>query len=93
MLIGNPVKPGSVVRGRKEPEELESEREARRFRAGEPGRESARRPYAARTTKGDRPKSSSKKVKQAAESRVIELTPAGSTEPGSGSPARRRQRW
>jgi len=26
MLIGNPVKPGSVVRGRKEPEELESER-------------------------------------------------------------------
>lgn len=28
MLIGNPVKPGSVVRGRKEPEELESEREA-----------------------------------------------------------------
>jgi hypothetical protein len=26
MLIGNPVKPGSVVRGCKEPEELESER-------------------------------------------------------------------
>jgi hypothetical protein len=26
MLIGNPVKPGSIVRGRKEPEELESER-------------------------------------------------------------------
>jgi hypothetical protein len=26
MLIGNPVRPGSIVRGRKEPEELESER-------------------------------------------------------------------
>ena len=26
MLIGNPVKPGSIVRGSKEPEELESER-------------------------------------------------------------------
>jgi hypothetical protein len=94
MLIGNPVKPGSIVRGRKEPEELESERVKRA--ASELGSlggkaRAARMPPERR--KRDRPKSSSKKVKQAAESRVIELAPAGSTEPGSGSPARRRQRW
>lgn len=94
MLIGNPVKPGSVVRGRMEPaEELESERVKRA--ASELGSlggkaRAARMPPERRR---DRPKSSSKKMKQAAESRVIELTPAGSTEPGSGSPARRRQRW
>ena len=93
MLIGNPVKPGSVVRGRKEPEELESERVKRA--ASELGSlggkaRAARMPPERRREIARR---AAAKGETSAESRVIELTPAGSTEPGSGSPARRRQRW